>query len=114
MQLLIKPDGGVRCLYDETLDLQGLGQLQIERGSHVEPDADGQWTADLSPVAGPLLGPFPTPGTKMKPTLTNGSQLVRLAQLSSVSFRVPQKIESNPACCDGVDFMKHRPALWGR
>jgi hypothetical protein len=59
MQLLIKPDGGVRCLYDETLDLQGLGQLQIERGSHVEPDADGQWMADLSPVAGPLLGPFP-------------------------------------------------------
>lgn len=59
MQLLIKPDGGVRCLYDEMLDLQGLGQLQIERGSHVEPDADGQWTADLSPVAGPLLGPFP-------------------------------------------------------
>ena len=59
MQLLIKPDGGVRCLYDEILDLQGLGQLQIERGSHVEPDADGQWTADLSPVAGPLLGPFP-------------------------------------------------------
>ena len=59
MQLLIKADGGVRCLYDETLDLQGLGQLHIERGSHVEPDADGQWTADLSPVAGPLLGPFP-------------------------------------------------------
>ena len=59
MQLLIKPDGDVRCLYDETLDLQGLGRLHIERGSHVEPDADGLWTADLSPVAGPLLGPFP-------------------------------------------------------
>ncbi|WP_339685961.1 hypothetical protein [Gimesia maris] len=59
MKLLIKPDGGVRCLYDEMLDLQGLGQLHIERGSHVEPDADGQWMADLSPVSGPLLGPFP-------------------------------------------------------
>jgi hypothetical protein len=59
MQLLIKQDGGIRCLYDEMLDLQGLGQLHIERGSHVEPDADGLWTADLSPVAGPLLGPFP-------------------------------------------------------
>jgi len=58
MQLFIKPDGSVRCLYDETLDLQGLGQLQIERGSHVEPDLDGQWTANLSPVAGPMLGPF--------------------------------------------------------
>jgi hypothetical protein len=59
MQLLIKPDGGIRCLYDEALDLHGLGQLQIERGSHVEPNADGLWMADLSPVAGPLLGPYP-------------------------------------------------------
>ena len=28
------------------------------RASHVEPDADGRWWADLSPVAGPRLGPF--------------------------------------------------------
>jgi hypothetical protein len=58
MQLVIHPNGRVRCLYAECIALEQLGQLQIQRGSHVEPDADGQWQADLSPVGGPSLGPF--------------------------------------------------------
>ena len=60
MQLVIDPSGGVRCIYDELLPLAELGRLSIQRGSHVEPDDAGQWTADLSPVGGPLLGPFET------------------------------------------------------
>jgi hypothetical protein len=60
MQLLINPEGGVRCVYAETLDLTQLGSLTIRRGSHVEPTPDGTWTADLSPVNGPTLGPFTT------------------------------------------------------
>jgi hypothetical protein len=32
--------------------------LHIERASHLDPDAKGQWWADLSPVHGPTLGPF--------------------------------------------------------
>ena len=59
MQLLISPGGVVRGLYDETLDLAALGPLSIVRASHVEPTADGQWTADLGPSNGPALGPFP-------------------------------------------------------
>ncbi|KAA0134455.1 hypothetical protein FYZ48_20390 [Gimesia chilikensis] len=59
MELLITPEATIRCLYDETLELTALGQPQIQRGSHVEPTTDGNWTADLSPVSGPLLGPFP-------------------------------------------------------
>lgn len=59
MQLLIQPDGSVRCVYGEAIDLACLGRLAISRGSYVEPDELGQWTADLSPVAGPCLGPFP-------------------------------------------------------
>ena len=58
MQLMIRPDGTVHCLYGEELDLHQIGSLAIARGSHVEPDATGQWTADLSPVNGPRLGPF--------------------------------------------------------
>ena len=58
MQLVIGTDGNCRCIYDEAIDLHALGQLQIERASHVEPTADSQWTADLSPVTGPVLGPF--------------------------------------------------------
>lgn len=58
MQLVIGPAGAVRAIYDETIDLSRLGTLSITRGSHVEPDEQG-WIADLSPVAGPRLGPFP-------------------------------------------------------
>ncbi len=58
MELLIESSGHVRCVYGEDIDLGQLGQLSIRRGSQVEPTADGQWTADLSPVNGPVLGPF--------------------------------------------------------
>jgi len=60
MQLVIDRAGDVRCLYDETLPMTDFGHLTIARGSHVEPTAAGLWTADLSPVNGPLLGPFAT------------------------------------------------------
>lgn len=58
MQLLIYSMGGVKCIYGEAIELAALGNLTIERGSHVEPDAQGKWWADLSPVSGPKLGPF--------------------------------------------------------
>ena len=67
MELLIQPDGGVRCLYGEEIELQHLGRLTIARGSHVEPTANGQWTADLAPVNGPLLGPFPVAPRHSRP-----------------------------------------------
>ena len=65
MQLVIDPIGGVCCVYDEALPLTELGRLTIARGSHVEPTDAGQWTADLSPVGGPLLGPFATRSTAL-------------------------------------------------
>ena len=58
MQLVIEPGGAVRCVYDEAIELAQLGRMTVERASHVEPDADGQWLANLSPVGGPVLGPF--------------------------------------------------------
>ena len=60
LELLIDSGGEVRCLYDEAINLHELGALNISRGSYVEPRSDGQWTVDLSPVNGPLLGPFLT------------------------------------------------------
>ena len=59
MHLVIDPRGQIRCLYEEALDLRTLGKPMIQRASHVEPDPDGCWWADLSPVSGPQLGPFP-------------------------------------------------------
>ena len=58
MNLIITPSGCVRCVYGETINLHSLGTPDIRRGSHVEPTDDGQWTADMSPVDGPMLGPF--------------------------------------------------------
>ena len=58
MQLVIDSTGGMRCVYDEALPLADFGRLTIQRGSHVEPTDAGLWTADLSPVDGPQLGPF--------------------------------------------------------
>ena len=52
MLLIIAPDGAVRAVYDERIDLATLGRPAIARASHVEPAADGSWHADLSPVAG--------------------------------------------------------------
>ena len=58
MHLIIDNQGNARCIYDETIPLQRLGQIKIRRGSHVEPIQAGKWIADMKPVDGPILGPF--------------------------------------------------------
>jgi hypothetical protein len=58
MELLVDAGGDVRCIYGEELDLREIGKLQITRASHVEPDAEGLWWADMGPSGGPVLGPF--------------------------------------------------------
>ncbi len=60
MDLYIHSSGAIICLYDEAIALSALGKLTIRRASHVEPDALGQWWADLAPSNGPCLGPFST------------------------------------------------------
>jgi hypothetical protein len=61
-KILIK-DGQVRFVYsDELKSLLEEGTAGApKRVSHVEPsikDGKVSWTADLSPVQGPVLGPF--------------------------------------------------------
>ena len=58
MLLVVHPNGCVSCVYDEMIDLAALGRPAITRASHVEPDANGRWIADLRPCGGPVLGPF--------------------------------------------------------
>ena len=58
MELVVSVGGDVRCIYGEELDLREIGKLQITRASHVEPDRDGFWWADMGPVDGQVLGPF--------------------------------------------------------
>jgi hypothetical protein len=58
MVVIIDSRGSCRLIYDESLDLNSMGEFSIQRASHVEPTATGAWRADLSPVGGPKLGPF--------------------------------------------------------
>ncbi len=58
MELVVDAGGSVRCIYGEELDLWEIGRLQITRASHVEPDAEGYWWADMGPSGGPVLGPY--------------------------------------------------------
>lgn len=58
IEIVVDRSGSLRMIYDETLNLDRFGPVSIQRGSHVEPTTDGQWTADLHPVSGPVLGPF--------------------------------------------------------
>lgn len=59
MILRFSPSGEVVTLYSEAIDLADLGRVALRRASHVEPTPAGEWAADLSPVGGPVLGPFP-------------------------------------------------------
>jgi hypothetical protein len=64
--LELRPDGSLKFIYSD--DLKGImeiGKAETKRASDVEPTADGQWTADLSKVGGPLLGPYSTRQTAL-------------------------------------------------
>lgn len=51
-------NGTLSFVYDDALaDLLDTGEAIVNRVSHVEPVPSG-WTADMGPVAGPVLGPF--------------------------------------------------------
>jgi hypothetical protein len=57
--LTIDIDGTVRFVYSDSLvEYLDLGKSTVVRASHVEPNADGLWIADLGPSGGPQLGPF--------------------------------------------------------
>ena len=59
MNVNISPDGTIRFIYADALQpMLELGQPIVRRASHVETNDAGRWTADLSPVDGPVLGPF--------------------------------------------------------
>lgn len=66
MRLIVKSDGSLRAIYSEEIDLAVLGPLAITRASSVEPDSEGLWHADLTPVGGPVLGPFFRRGEALK------------------------------------------------
>ena len=58
VNVTVLTNGDLRFIYhDEIASLLALGVPTIHRASHVEPSGNG-WTADMTPVDGPVLGPF--------------------------------------------------------
>lgn len=56
--IVAAPTPKMKFIYNDKLrPLLDMGRANVRRASHVEPHGT-QWTADLSPVGGPLLGPF--------------------------------------------------------
>jgi hypothetical protein len=54
-------NGTLRFVYNDKMrPLLNIGVAKVKRASHVEPTPDNKWIADLSPVQGPMLGPFET------------------------------------------------------
>lgn len=57
-RIVIRRDGLIQFIYsDELRPLVEMGNVQIQRVSHVEPKGSF-WFADMSIVAGPMLGPY--------------------------------------------------------
>lgn len=65
--LIVRPDGTIQTIYNDCLKpVLEQGTVSIKRASHVEPDHNGEWVADMSPVNGPQLGPFPLRQTALE------------------------------------------------
>jgi len=62
LHVVVKPDGSVTAIHNDALvNLYDEGKATISRASHVEPINGGEqinWIADMSPVSGPVLGPY--------------------------------------------------------
>lgn len=57
----ISPAGTIEFIYHDALrPLLTAGDAHIRRASHVEPTPESRWTADLTPMRGPILGPYLT------------------------------------------------------
>ena len=66
MMIRIYPDGYLRFLYEDRLNLSEIGRVRMSRASWVEPDSEGRWWVDLDHSRGPVLGPFTTRAEALK------------------------------------------------
>jgi hypothetical protein len=119
-QLVVDAGGDVRCIYVEVLHLREIRTLQITPASHVKPDADGYWRADMGPVYGPTLGPFASRSealgaerevtgadndaegvvmTKDSPSSPSSIALLALVSSQSPRFSISPKLTIKPAFC---------------
>ena len=88
MDIIISSNGTARALYSDSFDHSSLGRVSIRRASHVEPDATGDWFADLAPVGGPRLGPYGLRGDALA---------AEVAWLIAHDLPLPADMDAGPA-----------------
>ena len=93
LDLVVCLDGAVSCIYDELLDLRQIGTLSITRASHVEPDAAGDWWADMGPSGGPVLGPY---GNRSEALMAEKEWLASVQELHARPRPITQLLPSPP------------------
>lgn len=59
MRIIVKGNQARFIYSDHLRNMASMGKAVTRRASHVEPHGNG-WKVDLSPVDGPMLGPFET------------------------------------------------------
>lgn len=57
MKINIK-NGEIQYIYNEDLNINDIGKVNIKRVSKVEPDKDGKWYVDLSLIGGEKINGF--------------------------------------------------------
>jgi hypothetical protein len=97
IELMISTQGLIRAMYTEVIPIQTFGRVQIARASHVEPDATGNWWADLRPSQGPILGPFPLRSAALQAERDWLTQHVLLGPISPSQNTEPIPHETNSA-----------------
>lgn len=70
MVLRVYPDGIIRALHDDRLNLADIGRFRVARASWVEPDPNGKWWVDLDNSRGPILGPYSTRAEALRAEVT--------------------------------------------
>ena len=89
MKVYISREGNCHSIYDEQLDVRFLGCSLITRVSHVEPTSRGDWEADLGPIGGPRLGPFPRRGQAIKAEIV---WLTKFLRRQAGAFRTTEDV----------------------
>lgn len=87
VEIYVDEQGRLEYVYDDAAAgaVAALGDATVRRASHVEPDAAGCWWADLSPVGGPKLGPFP-PGGRAAALAAEAAWLSAQLQQAPLAF----------------------------
>ncbi len=101
MELVVAPHGQVRCIYEEAFELAALGRIEIIRASHVEPDAGGQWWAQLEPVGGQSWGHFVAVAQHSRPNML-GSRPIGSLRLQANRPGISVSCFSHGRCHSGI------------